>query len=103
MSNLENLLGREHPDIKYLRQDKISLVLSKALSETYLEQPNDPIQFFAKYLLNHVNQQKIAEQEQCKFNEVRAIRTAYSKVCAEKKEEEEKVVAAKLTVEEKKA
>ena len=36
-NNLENLLGREHPDIKYLRQDKISLVLSKALSETYLE------------------------------------------------------------------
>jgi hypothetical protein len=54
-NNLENLLGREHPDIKYLRQDKIQNVISKALSETFIEKPNDPIAFFAKYLINHVN------------------------------------------------
>jgi hypothetical protein len=28
-------------------------VLSKALSETYKASPNDPVDFFAKYLLNH--------------------------------------------------
>lgn len=55
IQNLDQLLGKEHPDIKYLRQDNISLVLSKALSETYLEKPNDPVQFFAKVLLNHAN------------------------------------------------
>ena len=70
IQNLDQLLGREHPDIKYLRQDHISLVLSKALSETYLEQPNDPVQFFAKYLLNHVNQQKVSAMvsiDRCKI------------------------------------
>jgi hypothetical protein len=38
------------------------MVLSKALTETYVEKPNDPIQFFAKYLLNHVQQQEVEEQ-----------------------------------------
>jgi hypothetical protein len=30
-------------------------VLSKALSETYKHKPNDPVAFFSRYLLNHVN------------------------------------------------
>jgi hypothetical protein len=41
--NIENIMGKDHADIKYLRQEDISLVLSKALSETYLEKPNDPV------------------------------------------------------------
>ena len=57
MSNksLEALLGKEHADITYLKQESIANVLSKALSETYKHQPNDPVAFFSKYLLNHVN------------------------------------------------
>jgi hypothetical protein len=35
--NIESIMGKDHADIKYLRQEEISLVLSKALSETYLE------------------------------------------------------------------
>ena len=57
---LETMLGRDHPDIKYLSQEHIALVLSKALAETYLEHPNDPVEFFAKYLLNHVNMQNMS-------------------------------------------
>ena len=30
-------------------------MLSKALSETYKHQPNDPVAFFSKFLLNHCN------------------------------------------------
>jgi len=59
MSAIELLLGREHPDINYLKQENISLVLSKALAETYKAQPNDPVQYFSKYLLNHAKIQKI--------------------------------------------
>jgi hypothetical protein len=57
---LEQMLGRDHPDIKYLSQEHIALVLSKALAETYGEHPNDPVEFFSKYLLNHVSMQKKA-------------------------------------------
>jgi len=54
MSNLEQLLGKEHPDVGYLKKEEISSVLCQALSKTYMAQPNDPVQFFSRYLLNHV-------------------------------------------------
>ena len=64
MSNasLEALLGKEHADITYLRQESISLVISKALSETFKHQPVDPVAFFGKYLLNHVNVMALHEK-----------------------------------------
>ena len=52
-NSIELLLGKEHHDIFYLKRPDISNVLSKALSETYRLQPNDPVQFFSKFLLNH--------------------------------------------------
>ena len=61
MNHLENLLSANHPDVKYLRQDHISLVLSRALSETYSEQPNDPVEYFAKFLLQQCQSKKVAE------------------------------------------
>jgi hypothetical protein len=54
------LLGKEHPDITYLKDQSISLVLSKALAETFRAKPNDPKQYFAKYLLNYSAQKKSA-------------------------------------------
>jgi hypothetical protein len=53
---LSSLLGREHPDITYLKDEKISIVLSKALAETFRAKPNDPKQYFGKYLLNYAAQ-----------------------------------------------
>jgi hypothetical protein len=38
-------------------------VISKALSETYKAQPNDPVDFFAKFLLNHSRTAKKAREE----------------------------------------
>jgi hypothetical protein len=55
------ILDKEHADITYLKQDEIGLVLSKALSETFKVQPNDPVNFFAKFLLNHSKTAKRAK------------------------------------------
>jgi len=52
--NETNILYDEHPDVGYLCNDAISMVLSKALAETYECQPNDPVEYFSKYLLNHI-------------------------------------------------
>jgi len=52
-STFDNLLKNEHPDVRYLKREDISLVLSKALTETYQAKPNNPVEFFAQYLLNH--------------------------------------------------
>ena len=62
------LLGKEHADITYLKDEKISLVLSKALAETFRAKPNDPKQYFAKYLLNHSAQQKAAHKVSHEWN-----------------------------------
>ena len=48
-----DIMGPEHPDIKYLKQDDIGAVLAKGLAETYEANPKSPIEFFAKWLLNH--------------------------------------------------
>lgn len=50
---MTSILDKEHPDIAYLKQDEIGLVLSKGLCETYKVKPKNPVEFFAKWLLNH--------------------------------------------------
>jgi len=53
LSSFDFLQG-EHPNIKYLLNDEISLPLSQALAETFEQQPNDPVEFFSKFLLHHI-------------------------------------------------
>lgn len=50
---MEKLLEKPHPDMEYLKQENISLVLSRALSETFKAKPMEPKKYFAQYLLNY--------------------------------------------------
>ena len=52
------LLETPHADVAYLKQENISLVLSKALTETFKEQPLEPRKYFAQYLLNYAAQKR---------------------------------------------
>ena len=58
MSKLSKKDEKEHPDITYLKQDEIGLVLAKALNEVYKVQPKNPVEFFAKWMLNHTRTHK---------------------------------------------
>ena len=58
MSGLDKLLGRDMPEIAYLKQTNIAQVLSKGLAETFRVKPNDPKTYFAKFLLNYAQEQK---------------------------------------------
>jgi hypothetical protein len=49
-------------------------VISKALSETYKAQPNDPVDFFAKFLLNHSRTAKKAKDEKDAEKHVKEMR-----------------------------
>ena len=40
-----------HPVSEYIMQPEIGLVIAKGLSVAYKEKPNNPIDFFAKWLL----------------------------------------------------
>lgn len=53
-TNSFDLLNKEHADISYLMNDSISMVLSQALAETFEQKPNDPVEFFSKFLLHHI-------------------------------------------------
>ena len=55
-SGIEKLLGRDMPDITYLKNTDVANVLSKALAETYKVRPNDPKTYFAKCLLNYAHE-----------------------------------------------
>jgi len=46
---------KENPDIAYIKRDDIGLVIAKGLAKTYKAQPQDPVDFLAKWLLNHSN------------------------------------------------
>lgn len=58
---ITDLLKKEHADVTYMKQESISLALSKALSQTFLEKPKNPIDFFAKTLLAQVKTNKARE------------------------------------------
>ena len=57
-NKISELLDKNHPDVDYLRQADISLVLSRALAETFKAQPLEPKKYFAKYLLNYAEQKR---------------------------------------------
>jgi len=44
---------KEHPDITYLKSPEIGNVISKGLATVYKEQPKNPVQFLANWLLNY--------------------------------------------------
>lgn len=94
------LLGKEHPDIAYLKNDKIATVLSKALAETFRAKPNDPKTYFAKYLLNHSAQEKAAgrvSETVClnfqRLEREKEVQVARRQLLAKKIDEEKKVKA----------
>lgn len=45
-------MGPTHEDIKYLQKDEIGGVIAKGLAATYEARPKNPIEYFAKWLLN---------------------------------------------------
>lgn len=56
---ITDLLAKEHPDVSYLKQDGIALVLSRCLMQTYLQRPQDPIEYFAKSLLGQARTKRV--------------------------------------------
>jgi hypothetical protein len=87
-----------HPDADYLKGDDIGLVIAKAMAVTYRADPANPIDYFAKWLLNHSKVQKVQvaqEEKVVKRNEqkekyVDELKAKEKDVATKKKEEESK-------------
>ena len=73
-SKLAALLETPHADVNYLKQHEISLVLSKALSDTFKAKPLEPKKYFAKYLLNYAAQKR-KEKEVSVVDQLHVVET----------------------------
>ena len=64
-------------DSDYLKSEEIGGVIAKAMAHTYREQPKNPIDFFAKWLLNYSQVQKnqlLIEEKQLHIKELKEKR-----------------------------
>ena len=50
----------EHPDATYLKSEDLGLVIAKGLAVMSKEQPANPVDFLAKWLLNYASIQQSA-------------------------------------------
>ena len=62
------IMGEQHKDIKYLMQDEIGSVIAKGLSSTYETRPKNPIEYFAKWLLNYRQTEREAQNVSYNFS-----------------------------------
>lgn len=52
---MEEANVKENSDIAYIKRDDIGLVIAKGLSKLYRVQPQDPVDYLAKWMLNYSN------------------------------------------------
>ncbi|CAI2360915.1 unnamed protein product [Moneuplotes crassus] len=82
---------KENPDIAYIKRDDIGLVIAKGLAKTYKAQPQDPVDFLAKWLLNHsnvANEQDKQQESKAKTQELKDRKSLEEQNKAKEKEEE---------------
>ena len=86
---ITEMLKREHPDVSYLKQDGIALILSKCLSQTYAEKPQKPIDFFAKALLGQAKTNSSYKKQKERERQVRELKERNSYFIKQKLAEQE--------------
>ena len=76
-TGLEKLLGKDMPEIAYLRSTNISQVLSKGLAETFRVKPSDPKTYFAKFLLNFAKDRDVSQR----VSIIQCVEMAFDRRC----------------------
>ena len=56
------IMGKRHEDISYLMGDEIGGVICMGLADTVEAKPKNPVEFFAKWLLNYRMQQRATDE-----------------------------------------
>ena len=86
-------MSRQKTDAEYLKSDELGLVIAKGMAVMYKENPKNPVDFLAKWLLNYSQVERAAEQKQDAMRIVDDHISAYrekQKVLELEKEEEKK-------------
>lgn len=79
----------------YIQQDKIGLVIAKGLSVVYKERPQNPVEFFAHWLLleNEKRKQEAEEKKDEEKIQMLKDKEAYQQIAINKQREEERLEA----------
>ena len=83
-----------NPESKYIMQDQIGLVIAKGLSVVYKQQPTNPVDFFAQWLLQESAVRKANLVETQKEKELEALKAKHTK--KEEAEQRKEIQASKL-------
>ena len=81
-------------DADYLKSDEIGLVIAKGMANLYTENPKNPVDFLAKWLLNYSQVEKAALAKQEQAMEVQKSQQAHQAAIAEKAAAEKEKKAA---------
>jgi galactose-1-phosphate uridylyltransferase len=83
--------AKDHPDAAYLKKDDLGLVVAKGLAVMYKEQPKNPVDFLAKWLLNYASVEKSHLQEAEHLDKVKELKDKLEyQLSVERKEAETK-------------
>lgn len=88
------------PEAQYLKSEDIGLVIAKGMAVTYKSNPENPVDFFAKWLLNQSyqsRQQLISEEKDIKRKETKDKHGHDLKLLEKEKKVEEKKAQEKTT------
>lgn len=89
-------MSKEHPDAEYIKSDDLGLVVAKGMAALYKNQPQNPVDYLGKWLLNYCNVEKSAQKQKEEQETVKEMlqKKAYAEMAAnqekEEREEEEK-------------
>lgn len=97
---LKDIISDTHPDVTYLLNEKISIVLADALACTYANHPNDPVDFFSRVLLHHIQKQAYQNQQIDSNEEAANLQTLYEAEVAKEKLTQEKIAQEKAKLKE---
>lgn len=64
-------------DAEYLKSEEVGCVIAKGMAVTYRADPKNPIDFFAKWLLNHSRVQRQQMQQEDKMLKQKELQEKY--------------------------
>ena len=84
---------KENPDIAYIKRDDIGVVIAKGLATLYRTQPENPVDYLAKWLLNFSNvknESNLMLERKQKVQELKDKKDLEQQDQSKEKEEEQK-------------
>ena len=80
-------------DAEYLKSEEVGCVIAKGMAVTYRADPKNPIDFFAKWLLNHARVQRQQMQQEDKGLKQKELQEKFDFEEKQRQKEREKVEA----------